>query len=523
MLKTLKISFGLKITYRVNGVIHALQHTPLLNKIIPDSWYGEKGLKYFAYMIAGLWEFCSAFLGKLAYIFFAIYLPACLYENQNLSEVFLHIFFCMMLIGSYVNTYLFNPTKDKYYALILMRMNAKEYALVNYAYAILKLLVGFTIFGLMFGLRAGLTWWQCVLMATATAGVKLSLAGGMLLFHEKTGAPLSENKIGILGWIGIAVGLLAAYTLSIFGVLIPSSIIVGIMLVITFIGILSAIKVVTFQAYREVYHEMLTDFNHTLQNAKTAMKEQNKKHIVMEADVVSNKKGFEYMNDLFVKRHRKILWKSSKTIAAVAAMGVAVLTVLCFKIEEVSVEVNDLMLTWLPYFVFIMYCINRGAAFSITLFANCDSSMLTYPFYKKSDMILKLFWIRLRELIKINMLPASVIGVGMALLLFVSGGTDTYMNYVLLVVSIIAMSIFFSVHHLTMYYLFQPYNMDAEVKNGIYHVIMTITYICVYFFINLKMSTFVFGIMTIVFCAIYCIVAGILVYRLAPNTFRLRS
>lgn len=523
MLKTLRISFALKITYRVNGIIHALQHTPLIKKLIPDAWYGERGLKYFAYMIAGIWEFFSAFLGKLAYIFFMLYIPACLYESMNLSEVFLHIFFCLMLVGSYVNTYLFNPTKDKYYALVLMRMNAKEYALVNYAYAILKVLVGFAIFGLIFGLKAGLSWWQCMLLAAATAGVKLCLAGGLLCVYEKREITLSENKIGVPGWLGIGVGLLAAYVPPIFGIVIPFQVIVGSMLLISVLGVVAALKVITFKSYREVYHEMLTDFNHTMQNAKTAVKDQNKKHIVMDADIVSHKKGFEYMNDLFVKRHRKLLWKSSKTIATGAALVVISLVALCFFTEEASAEINELMLTWLPYFVFIMYCINRGAIFSNTVFANCDSSMLTYPFYKKSDLILKLFWIRLRELIKINMLPAGVIGFGLALLLFVSGGTDTYMNYALLVVSIIAMSIFFSVHHLTMYYLFQPYNLDAEVKNGVYHVIMSVTYICVYFFINLKMSTFVFGIMTIVFCIVYCIVAGILVYRFAPKTFRLRS
>ena len=39
-----------------------------------------------------------------------------------------------------MNTNLFNPTKDKYYAIILMRMDARAYTLVNYIYAILKVI-----------------------------------------------------------------------------------------------------------------------------------------------------------------------------------------------------------------------------------------------------------------------------------------------------------------------------------------------------------------------------------------------
>ena len=41
---------------------------------------------------------------------------------------------------------------------------------------------------------------------------------------------------------------------------------------------------------------------------------------------------------------------------------------------------------------------------------NCDHSMLTYSCYKEPASILKLFRIRLREIMKINLLPASVMG-----------------------------------------------------------------------------------------------------------------
>ena len=40
---------------------------------------------------------------------------------------------------------------------------------------------------------------------------------------------------------------------------------------------------------------------------------------------------------------------------------------------------------------------------------------------------------------------------------------------------------------------------------------------------QLRMPIMIFGIMTIVFCVLYSIVASILVYRLAPKTFRLRT
>ena len=182
-----------------------------------------------------------------------------------------------------------------------------------------------------------------------------------------------------------------------------------------------------------------------------------------------------------------------------------------------------MVLNWLPYSVFIMYIINRGTGFTQALFVNCDHSLLTYPFYKQPGMILKLFAIRLREIMKINALPALAIGVGLALLLFVTGGTDNPLNYAVVIVSILCMSAFFSVHYLTIYYLMQPYNAASEIKSGTYQLVKIATYFVCYYMIRVRMSTIIFGTLTIVFCVLYCIIACILVYRLAPKTFRLRQ
>ena len=173
--------------------------------------------------------------------------------------------------------------------------------------------------------------------------------------------------------------------------------------------------------------------------------------------------------------------------------------------------------------VFIMYSFNRRTGFTQALFINCDHSLLTYSFYKQPKNILKLFWIRLREIVKVNLLPSSVIGTGLALLLFATGGTDNLFHYVVLFVSVVALSIFFSVHYLTLYYLLQPYNAGTEIKSGTYQFMTGGTYFVCYMMLQVKMPTFIFGIMTIAFCVIYCIVASVLVYKLAPKTFRIRN
>ena len=170
-----------------------------------------------------------------------------------------------------------------------------------------------------------------------------------------------------------------------------------------------------------------------------------------------------------------------------------------------------------------MYVMNRGTGFTRALFVNCDHSLLTYSFYKQPKLILKLFRIRLKEIIKVNLLPAGVVGGGLALLLFVSGGTDNPMNYGIIIVSVLCMSIFFSVHYLTLYYLLQPYNAGTEIKSGTYQIIMALTYIACYVMMQLRLPTFVFGLASIGFCILYSAAACLLVYKVAPKTFRIRS
>ena len=153
---------------------------------------------------------------------------------------------------------------------------------------------------------------------------------------------------------------------------------------------------------------------------------------------------------------------------------------------------------------------------------NCDHSLLTYRFYRTPSVILGMFKERLKTLISINLLPASIIAIGLPLLLFLTGGTDNYFNYIILFISIIAMSIFFSIHYLVMYYLLQPYTVNTEIKSSTYRVVQALTYFICYYMINLRLPTFYFGLLMTLFCIIYSIIALILAYKLAPKTFKLR-
>ena len=176
MNKTLRISFSLRNAYKVNSILYSLRQLPLIKRLLPASLYGSKGLNRFAAVLAAIWELLSAFLGKYLYFLIMLSLPLNAYQTGAKAEAFLHMLLCLSVIGSLFNTYLFNPTKEKYYAVILMRMDARQYALVDYAYNMVKLLVGFLVFGMLFGLAWGVPVWLCLLAPFFVSGLKMIAA-----------------------------------------------------------------------------------------------------------------------------------------------------------------------------------------------------------------------------------------------------------------------------------------------------------------------------------------------------------
>ena len=522
MYKTLRISFSLKDTYRVNSILYAIKQIPLIKKILPDALYGVRGLKIFANIISVIWEIITFFIGKLLYFITMVCGIGLLYRNAPADQVFLHILLFLTIIGAYMNTSMFDPTRDKYYAMFLLRMNAREYTLVNYGYSILKVIIGFLPFSILFGIMRDVPLWFCILIPFSVAGLKLAVAAYSLWDYERSGFVYNENKIRKHLWIFAAVLLAIAYVLPAAGIVLPASISIAVMLLFIPSGILSIRKIVSFGYYREVNQELLSQVTNQMDAVKQAARTASDNSISTDASITSRRSGFEYLNELFIKRHQRILWKASEKIAFVCLVLVlaALLTLQLY--PAARPVTNELTMQFLPYFVFILYAINRGTGFTQALFMNCDNSLLTYSFYKKSGQILRLFRIRLREIIKINLLPAFVIGAGLAVLLFASGGTDNPINYAVLVVSVLCMSVFFSVHYLMIYYLLQPYTAGAEMKSGTYRIVMIVTYFVCYLMMRVQMPTLIFGLMTIVFCVAYSVIACVLVYRLAPKTFKLR-
>ena len=525
MLKTFITSFKLQNTYRTNSIIYSIKQLPLIKKALPNSLYKSRGLKIFANIISIILEVISIFIGKIIYIAAMIFMALSWYKT-NQADTFIHLFVVLTFAGGVLNTYMLNPTKDKYYAIILMNINAREYGLSNYYYQLLKLIIGFLPFTILFGWMLGVPLWAQILLPFFITAVKLIVMNYCIYDFKKTKKAKNENLPTKFVWSFVGVCLLLAYGLPFLEITINSTIFLCISIIAIFIGIYSLVKIHTFKDYRKMYKQILTESNVYIEekvNGTKLLKANSLKQIELDEKYTSNKTGFAYFHDLFVKRHRKILTKAVKKQSVVILVIITAMIIGITINDTFKTKTNEFLLIYLPYFVFIMYLINRSSSVTTSMFMNCDHSMLTYRIYRTPKVILGIFKERLKTLITINLLPAVLIGGGLALLLYLSGGTDNPINYAILFVSIIAMSIFFSVHYLVMYYLLQPYNVSTEMKSSTYKVVQSLTYIVSWYMIQIKLPIFGFGIATIVFCIAYSLISLFLAYKYAPKTFKLRN
>ena len=524
MLDTFITSFRLKNTYRTNTIIYSIRCLPIIGKLLPASLYGSGGLKTFANVISVLWEIAGTFIGKILYMLLMIMLMLAVYDTEP-SDTYLHIFTALTVAGGLTNTYMFNPTKDKYYAIVIMGMDARKFAISNYCYSMIKVVVGFLPLTIILGWFLGVPLWTSVLMPFFVVAVKMTFIAYDIWKFRAKGIATSENMLGKASWIGLGVLLIIAYGPPFLGLSMNLTVFTAAMAVSFALGIAGLISISRFSDYRRLYRLLLTTDNVFALKKATgteALKESFAKKIEYDGSFTSSKQGFAYFHQLFVKRHGKLLTKSVKKQAYVIT-GAAVLAIaVSIARPEFNPILNRITLTYLPYFVFIMYLLNRGTTITQAMFMNCDHSMLTYRFYRTPKVILGMFRERLKTLILLNLLPSSLLGLGLAALLYTTGGTDNPLNYAVLFVSVNAISVFFSVHYLVMYYLLQPYTRETKVKNSTYIVVQYLTYGICFAMMYVHLPTLSFGIATIIFSVAYCAVSLMLIYRLAPKTFRIR-
>ena len=520
MLKTLRISRSIRTTYQVNSILYSLKQVPILKNLLPTYPYRVRGLKVFAGILSLIWDILKIFAGKALYFFVFLGWAGGFETAFPANQVYLYRLLFLTIIGTLINTSFSEASYQRYYAINLLRMNARSYTLSHFWAEMTKVVVGFLPFTLLFGWLNSIPLWFNLLLPGCIVGAKMTkMALELWRFDKHDGAVAERN---LMRWGISVVLLLLAYGLPMAGYILQEEITMGLLIAMILLGLLSIQQILHFKAYRQLNQQVLAQFFDGIDTVTHQAQDNTHKLISAATGLTSNKKGFEYLNDLFIKRHRKLLWRATWSISGVCGASVLAGAVVLLLFPGIQSDVREVILHTLPFWSFILYFINRGTGFTRALFINCDHSLLTYSFYKQPKTVLKLFQIRLREITKINAVPAMILGLGLDGLLLISGG-GTWIEYLVILVTLLSMSLFFSIHYLTLYYLLQPFNAGTEIKSGTYQFIAGATYFVCYLLMKVELPTILFGLLCIAFCLIYSIIACALVYQLAPKTFRIRQ
>lgn len=518
MINSLILSFKIRNCYRVNSIIYCLKNTPIIKKILPYSLYTNKGFKVFANIISAIIELLSIFVGKALYIyiFYVIFVP--LFSNQ--ANAYINIFVYLTIIGGLLNTYMFNPSIDKYYAIVLMKFDAKKYTISNYLYYLVKCLLGLLPFTIIVGGLFKVPLFVDILIPFYIVNIKNIFNAVSLALYKKNKKMRNENKFNLLIIFIVIILLFIAYGLPSLKIYIINSTIFYIMFGISLLlGLISFNYILKNNLYKKMCKYILKTDEIIPNNDKANLKLYNKQ--INKEDVNTNKTGYEYFNYIFVSRHKKLLFSATKKISICLIIFFVLTFIITFMFPDENKEINNFLKNSIPYYLFVMYFINRGQKICQTMFMNCDRSMLTYRFYREKESLLLLFKERLKTLITLNIIPGIIIAVGSTLLIYLTGGAKLSI-YIITFLTIISMSIFFSIHYLVLYYLLQPYDINLDVKNPAFMTICGITYMVCYAASQVQIPTLIFGICMCLFTIIYTLLSLLFAYKYAPTRFKLR-
>lgn len=533
----------------LNRVIFYFRKLPWIGKILPESAYGFGDVKSFVSLVSNLGR------GLIKIIYVGLYLacfflPAVLLVQDKIAgnraiefAVLVNVFLGMNLIAGAIQKSTFSVTDEEKYVFIkLMRMPAKQYSIARFWLAHLGNSLAFTVLfpvlALIFQYSVGKALLLCFFLLSAHC-----FGDAVFLFAidrvKNTKSYISLQKtLGTL--LGIAVAYLPLFFLGkgqigLWWICFVTDFLFNIPGILLFLVlfVLSCIFITKFVEYRKVFEktfyldQLLAVSKKSSQQMRFAdvnLKDEDFAKTQGKNVGIERKNGYAYLNALFFLRHRRMMVRPLLVrLGIIGGVFIAALGgCLFFPKVEAAVEHFFQSALALPVFVFTMYILSMGERICRAMFKNCDISLLRYPFYRKKEVLLKNFQIRLFSVIRLNGMLAAAICAGTVLLFYITGMKWALSDQLLFCLTILLLSVFFSVHYLFLYYVFQPYTTELGIKNPFFNLLNTAVYIACYLCLQIDTvpSSFVWIVLSAT--TLYIIIALVLVYHYAPKTFRVK-
>ncbi|KWX80666.1 hypothetical protein AMQ84_02940 [Paenibacillus riograndensis] len=538
MINTLNTIMKIRGASGANRLLYYFGRLPLIGKLMNDSVYSKASLKKTFTIAVLILKMIWGFLSKFAYLGLVVYLPVQLAVKElPLAEQYdLYLYILVLLsfgVGAVSNAIILEPKRDKYICVKLMRLPADKYMHAVMALRALTFFVYFIPAMLVFARVYGAPLWQGLLLSLLLSLWRIAGEALHLWIFDRKEIVLVK-KTGLV-WTVIGAGYLLAYVPLYMG----SSLLdmdnmlfsLPFSLALVVLGAVSALYIARYAGYRNAV-DAVTKIDDPLLDMGRMMKEANMKQVeTKEKDFsaeklrpgqFAGKSGFAYLNAIFFSRHKRFLIQPiQRRLVIIGALSAAGLLAM-FAAPDTFSKLARYLISSLPVLVIAMNFTSIGERVCKAMFFNCDLSLLRYGFYRERSAILSNFRTRLLRISGLNLIPAAAICVAVNLLLFLSGERWGAGEALSVSGAVLGLSLFFSVHHLFMYYIFQPYSTELNVKNPFFSIVNSIVLAVGVVCMQFQSTPARFAIVVVLAAAAYMLIALFLVYRYSDRTFRVK-
>lgn len=529
MLETLKQSIIINFSITLNSLIYFLKRIPLVKNLFRNTSYEHERFTTTLYILGLIYHIMNQILKSALSLSFSFGVVLIILRDKlatiDLKNLYFEIFVIFYLLLPLSSGKIVEPNKRKFISVKLMSMNATKFVIADYfPQLLLKQIVELVLFAIVADL-----YHVNLALALFLVVAKNFFALFIELLHIKYYDITSKflfNKTGcILLYVAIvlAAGYVVIFNMLIFELPIFVPLVLGILCIL--VGSISLRLLLHYKNFALLINDanqlekLSVDRKQASTNAQFRTVKLKEKEFSKEelSRANSNKEGFAYINEIFFQRHHRILNRSITVESIIIIVVIIGCVIASFLVPDFKSIYHLAMKKVTPGLVFVLYLMSNGQKATKAMFYNCDISLLHYGFYKKKDAVLKTFTVRVKNIIASNLIPAMAIATGILLLEVINGGTITTQLPAALMA--IVLSVFFSIHNLFLYYIFQPYTTDLMVKNPMYKALNIITYWLCYVTIQIDEVPVLFLFLVTGITFAYCIIALLIVYRISPKTF----
>ena len=536
MIRAILTIINVNASQRLNGIIYYLKRVPLLKKLIKGTNYSFLGFKKFLSVVSILYNIISGPIIFALFFGVAVLLPVMSYlpVNNKLNSImfFIFIFFyAYQILGSE----LMEPNQETFIIVKQMKMDPKVYAISQTIWKKTRNLFSRgLVFALAFKLFLNKDPFSGVLIVVSATMFTIIMEAIHLYIFKKTG--FIVNKLEKTRTFLILGGIAATYAIVSF-TNIPDMmnlfpILSNIYVTIGFIvlGVLGFTYLLNYDRYWEILNEDNTletfkeieDLQKDINFQEVKLRDKDFDEEALIDNDASDREGYDYLNHIFFKRHKRVIIRPIiRKSLIIAGIFLIIFAIDRYFVDDFQVDLGNAAVDIYTMLVFAVYIICNSTSIIKSLFYNCDRSLLRYGFYKESDALLEMFFLRLRKILLTNLIPIFVLCIGLAQLIFFNV-PERASKILPIVVATIVLGILFSVHYLFIYYILQPFTTDLKTKSPLYTIINIFVYVVSYLSILAETSITAAFPYIIIFAILYIGMATILVYKKAPDTFKVK-